>query len=232
MGTTVLDILLAFWAGIGSFFLPCFLPLLPAYFSFISGVSLAELKTHSRPKRVIVLNTLLFILGFSLVFVILGASATYLGGLLYRYRDWVSMCGGVLIIAFGLFLLGVLKIRFLERERRAHFSSKPAGYLGSIAVGAAFAAGWSPCFGPVIGGILVKASTSGTVKTGILLLISYSAGLALPLLISAIFVDRVLRRFSNLTRYIKTFSIICGVILIVMGLILITGDPLHMFKKF
>lgn len=229
---SALELLVAFGAGFCSFFLPCFLPLLPAYFSFISGVSLGELREPGRAKRVVVINTLFFISGFSLVFIIMGASATYFGTLLHDYQDWLRIAGGIVVIILGLFMLGVVRPGFLARERRIHLGSKPAGFLGSAVVGAAFAAGWTPCFGPVVGSMLVKASTSETVSYGILLLSCYSVGLALPLLLSALFIERVLKRFSSLTRHLKTFSVICGIILILMGIVLLTGDPLHLIKKY
>jgi cytochrome c-type biogenesis protein len=229
MDSQTVNVFIAFFVGFLTFFTPCFLPLLPAYLSFISGVSIGELQATAQPKRILVINTLFFILGFSIIFILLGASVTYLGGLLHAYRTWVRVIGGAIIMLFGVFLLGGFSARFLERERRFQLRSKPAGYLGSVLVGAAFAAGWSPCIGPILGSILVYAGTSDTLWYGIVLLIVYSAGLGLPLLISALLVDSLVKKLGNITRYIRVFSVVSGVVLIIMGLILVT-DPFHMLR--
>jgi len=222
MGVSVAALLGAFVAGVGTFFTPCFLPLLPAYLSFISGVSFGELAGARPPRITIVLNTIFFIIGFSIVFISLGASITYFGKLLQAYRLWIRMGGGILIIAFGFYLLIGAKLPFLEREKRVHLRSKPAGYAGSILVGAAFAAGWTPCVGPILGSILVYASTAETLSSGIALLSVYSLGLGAPILLSALLIDRVLARMVGLRRFIRIFSAVCGIVLILMGIILIS----------
>jgi cytochrome c-type biogenesis protein len=221
---------LAFCAGVATFFTPCFLPLLPAYLSFISGVSFSELTRSGRPKREVVLNSIFFILGFSIVFVLLGASITYLGRRLHDYQEWVRAGGGIVIIAFGLYILFGMKMSFIEKERRVHLRSRPAGYLGSMIVGVAFASGWTPCVGPILGSILVCASAAETLKAGIWLLIAYSLGLGVPFLLSAILADEVLSRMARLRNYIRPVSVACGIILVVMGILLI-ADPLHLLRK-
>lgn len=222
---------LAFGAGVATFFTPCFLPLLPAYLSYISGVSFGELTCSGRPKKALVLNSLFFILGFSIVFVLLGASLTYLGRLLHDYQAWVRTGGGVVIIAFGLYILFGMKLSFVEKERRVHVRSKPAGYLGSMIVGVAFASGWTPCVGPILGSILVCASAAETLKEGVWLLIAYSVGLGVPFLLSAILADRIINRMARLRNFIKPVSAVCGVILVTMGTLLI-ADPLRLLRKF
>lgn len=230
MGQSLAGVALAFIAGVSTFFTPCFLPLLPAYLSFISGISFGELATARGHRKTVVINTVFFIVGFSIVFIVLGASITYFGRLLQAYREWLKMGGGALIIAFGLYLLLGFKIAFLERERRMHLNAKPAGYLGSVMVGAAFAAGWTPCVGPILGSILVYASSSDTLAAGVLLLACYSLGLAVPVLLSAILIDRMLSRLSGITRFIRIFSVVCGIVLIAMGIVLI-ADPFHIFTE-
>ena len=178
------SIFAAFSAGLLSFVSPCVLPLVPSYVSYITGLSIEELtntEQRQRFRKAIVLNSLSFIAGFSCVFIAFGASATIVGQLLYEYQELIRKVGAVLIILFGLYLLGILKMKFLMMERRLlHFESKPVGYLGSFLVGTAFAAGWTPCVGPILGGILAYASTTESMQSGIVLLASYSLGLGLP----------------------------------------------------
>jgi len=224
------NIPIAFCAGMATFFTPCFLPMLPAYLSFISGASFSELTKSERPKKTVVLSSLFFILGFSVVFILLGASITYLGRLLQHYQAWVRAGGGIVIIAFGLYILFGMKLSFVEKERRVHLRSRPVGYLGSMIVGVAFASGWTPCVGPILGSILVCASAAETMRAGIWLLVAYSLGLGVPFLLSAILADAVLSRMARLTKYIRPVSVACGVILVAMGVLLI-ADPLHLLRK-
>jgi cytochrome c-type biogenesis protein len=229
MDSSQLNLPLAFVAGVATFFTPCFLPLLPAYLSFISGVSFSELSRSDKPKRAVVINSLFFILGFSIVFVLLGASITYLGRRLQDYQAWVRTGGGIIVIAFGLYMLFGMKLSFLEKERRVQLRSRPAGYLGSMLVGVAFAAGWTPCVGPILGSILVYASASETMGEGVRLLVAYSLGLGVPFLLSAILANEILKRMTKLTKYIRPVSVVCGLILVVMGIFLI-ADPFHLLR--
>ncbi|HEX6615706.1 MAG TPA: cytochrome c biogenesis protein CcdA, partial [Gemmatimonadales bacterium] len=172
-----LGLVVAFAAGLLSFLSPCVLPLVPSYIGFLTGMSLPEM---SGRRRAALGHAVLFVLGFSLVFMLLGASATALGRALNYYQVWLQRIGGILIIAFGLVCLGVIKVGFLNQEHRLQMEHKPMGYLGSALVGMAFAAGWTPCIGPVLGGILGLAATSQDLGRGMLLLAVYSAGLAVP----------------------------------------------------
>jgi cytochrome c-type biogenesis protein len=175
-------------------------------------------------RRAALIHALLFVGGFSLVFVLLGASATALGRALNYYQVWLQRVGGVLIILFGLLCLGVFKVGLLTQERRLHLERRPVGYLGSALVGMAFAAGWTPCIGPVLGAILGLAATSSDVSRGMLLLGVYSAGLALPFLIAAVAVESFLDWFQRFRRFLPWVMRISGVMLILVGVLLLTGE--------
>jgi cytochrome c-type biogenesis protein len=175
-------------------------------------------------RRVALTHALLFVLGFSLIFVILGASATALGRALNYYQVWLQRVGGVLIILFGLLCLGVFKVGLLNQERRVHLERKPVGYLGSALVGMAFGAGWTPCIGPVLGGILGLAATTNDVSRGMQLLAVYSAGLAVPFLIAAVAVESFLDWFQRFRRYLPWVMRLSGMLLIVVGVLLVTGE--------
>ena len=214
----------ALLAGLLSFFSPCVLPLVPSYFVFITGSSLDELTgTPSVAVRAkIVLATTAFVLGFSTIFILLGASASYLSAILFQVRPYLRIIGGLLIIVLGLHLTGVLRIRALYMEKRLHLKDKPLHFLGAFVVGMAFGAGWSPCIGPLLGSILILASSQETVTEGILLLGTYSAGLALPFIVLSIsigFAVRFIRRTTRIMGYINTAA---GVLLICTGILLVT----------
>ena len=216
-----LGVAVAFAAGLLSFLSPCVLPLVPSYIGFLTGMTLPEM---SGRRRVALLHALLFVAGFSLVFILLGASATALGRALNYYQIWLQRIGGVLIIAFGLVCLGVIKVDLLTQERRVHVQHKPVGYLGSALVGMAFAAGWTPCIGPVLGAILGLAATSTDVTRGMLLLAVYSAGLAVPFLIAAVAVESFLGWFQRFRRFLPWVMRVSGVLLILVGVLLVTGE--------
>jgi cytochrome c-type biogenesis protein len=216
-----LGIVVAFAAGVLSFLSPCVLPLVPSYIGFLTGMTLPEIGTR---RRAALLHALLFVLGFSLVFILLGATATALGRALGYYQVWLQRAGGVLIILFGLLCLGVLSARPLLSEHRMQLEQKPLGYLGSAVVGMAFAAGWTPCIGPVLGGILGLAATSTDVTRGMLLLAVYSAGLALPFLLAAIAVESFLGWFQRFRRLLPWVMRLSGVLLILVGGLLVTGQ--------
>lgn len=220
-----INILVAFTAGIFSFLSPCVLPLIPSYLSFVSGVSLEEMRAAeiaSHLRRRVVLNSLAFILGFSLVFISLGVSASFLGGLFLSYRTFIRILGGVFILLVGIYLTGIFKIAPLERYLQFNLKDKPAGYLGSVLVGITFAVAWTPCVGPILGAILALAGTSGEIQRGILLLASYAAGLALPLFLSAVAVNSFFQFSRSFRRYIQAVHIGAGVLLIIVGILLIT----------
>ena len=218
------SLLAAFSAGFLSFISPCVLPLVPSYLSYITGLTVEELsdvQERERFRTAIMVNALLFIAGFSSVFIAFGASASFIGQLLYEYQDVIRKVGGVLIALFGLYLMGILKLPFLMTERKLfHFEKRPLGYIGSFLVGTAFAAGWTPCVGPVLGGILAYASTKDSMQDGIVLLTSYSAGLGLPFFLTAFGVDKFLTHFKSWRRYLGGVSIVSGVLMVAIGVML------------
>ncbi|MDZ4863993.1 MAG: cytochrome c biogenesis protein CcdA [Gemmatimonadota bacterium] len=218
---TTLGIAVAFLAGLLSFLSPCVLPLVPSYIGFLTGLSLDEMGSR---RRTAFIHALLFVLGFTLIFLVLGASATVLGRSLKYHRVWLERAGGVLIIIFGLICLGVIKWGRLQQEKRLHLEQKPIGYLGSVVVGMAFAAGWTPCIGPILGGIFTLASASDTLGRGMALLGAYSAGLAVPFLIAAWAVDRFVAWFQRFRRYLPWVMKLSGALLVVVGILLLTGQ--------
>jgi cytochrome c-type biogenesis protein len=229
-----ISLLAAFSAGLLSFVSPCVLPLVPSYISYITGLSVEQLTDASERnkfKSAIILNALLFIGGFSSVFVAFGASASFLGQILITYQDHIRRIGGVMIIVFGLYLLGILNLNFLKVEHRYQFRNRPAGYLGSFLIGVAFAAGWTPCVGPVLGTILLYASTTDSLWNGVVLLACYSLGLGLPLFLTALGVDRFLAYFKEVRAYLWGVSTVSGVLLIVVG-VMIYANTLTMITSF
>jgi len=231
---THISLIAAFSAGLLSFVSPCVLPLVPSYISYITGLSIEQLTDAnelSKFKSAIIVNALLFIAGFSVVFIAFGASASFIGQVLITYQDHIRRIGGVLIIVFGLYLLGVLNINFLQMEHRLQFRNRPVGYLGSFLIGIAFAAGWTPCVGPVLGTILLYASTTDSLWNGVLLLSSYSLGLGLPLFLTALGVDRFLTYFKRARAYLWGVSTVSGVLLVVVG-VMIYANSLTMITSF
>ena len=212
---------ISFTAGVLSFLSPCVLPLIPSYVSFITGLSLEDVQ---RSRRVALVNALLFIAGFTLVFLVLGATATILGQLLLRQREWVSRVGGVLVILLGLYLVGAFNLPFLARERRVHIANKPLGYLGTFLVGMAFAAGWTPCIGPILGAVLTYTASSADLNRGLLLLSAYSLGLALPFLLAALMIDRFMSTLQRYRTALAWTSKVSGALLILVGLLMVTGS--------
>ncbi|HEX8394921.1 MAG TPA: cytochrome c biogenesis protein CcdA [Longimicrobium sp.] len=224
MESQSLGLFVAFSAGLLSFLSPCVLPLVPSYATFITGMTLDELSTDERrTRRTALVHGLLFVAGFTAVFMIMGASATFLGSLMRYASTWVERIGGALLVLFGLYLLGLLRLPGAGREWRMHLSHKPAGYLGTVAVGVTFGAGWTPCIGPVLGGILTLAATRASMGQGIGLLFVYSAGLAIPFLLSTLLIDRFLVAFRGLRRWLKWINRINGGLLVVIGLLMLLG---------
>ena len=225
----------AFSAGLLSFISPCVLPLVPSYLSYITGLSvenLAKVEERERFKSAILLNAVLFIAGFSTVFIAFGASASLIGQVLYEYQDIIRKIGGILIIIFGLYLLGILKLNIFMTERRlVHFESRPVGYVGSFLIGTAFAAGWTPCVGPVLGTILAYASTTESMSSGVMLLSAYSFGLGLPFFLTAFGMDTFLSYFKSLRTYLGGVSFVSGGLLILVGIMIFT-DSVTLFTSF
>jgi cytochrome c-type biogenesis protein len=211
-------------AGLLSFFSPCILPLIPAYFTFITGLSLDELTgAQSRRIRLRVIGaTLSYVLGFSLVFVLMGASASFIGKAIFAYRDTIRIVGGILILLLGVHMTGLIRFRPLEFERRLEIRKKPLHFLGTFFVGMAFGAGWSPCIGPLLGSILIVAGNQDTVAEGVGLLSVYAAGLAIPFLLLSVFVNSLLSFIKKAAWSIKYINITAGALLLILGLLLVT----------
>jgi cytochrome c-type biogenesis protein len=231
--TSQVSLLIAFTAGIFSFVSPCVLPLIPSYLTYITGISFDELTgTQSRAvRRRTLFHSLFFILGFTLVFVALGASATFIGNFFHENQVLIRRIGGGLVVLLGIHITGVVKLGFLEKEKRFEVKDKPLGYFGSVLVGIAFAAGWTPCIGPILASILLYASTSNNVMSGVLLLVAYSLGLGLPFLLSALAFNTFLTYFARFNRYLRIISIVSGIFLIIVGLLLIF-DYLSLFSQY
>ncbi|MEE8191311.1 MAG: cytochrome c biogenesis CcdA family protein [Gemmatimonadales bacterium] len=220
MGTESVGVLVAFLAGVLSFLSPCVLPLVPSYISFITGLSLEELGER---RWAAFQHALLFVSGFTVIFLLLGASATQLGRFLNYNQVWLERAGGLLIIFFGLYLLGAIRWGPLSLERRVHMQNKPVGYLGTFLVGIAFGAGWTPCIGPILGSILMYTGVKATLWQGLLLLLAYSLGLAVPFLLAAVAVEKFIDWFKKFRRFIPITTRITGAILVFVGLLLVSG---------
>lgn len=218
--TSGISLALAFTAGVLSFLSPCVLPLIPSYITFITGIGLEAVH---RSRRTALVHGLLFVAGFTLIFLALGATATLVGRLLFTQRIWITRTGGVMLIVFGLYIAGVLRIGALDRERRVHVADKPLGYLGTVLVGVAFGAGWTPCLGPVLGGILAYTSVVADLHRGLLLLFCYALGLGLPFIASALLVDRFLIWFQRFRAHRGKVERIAGALLVFVGLLMLTG---------
>lgn len=218
--------LFVFTAGLLSFLSPCMLPLIPAYLSYITGLSLDEVKAgpvSGARWGTVIRPSLLFILGFSSVFIALGASASGIGRLLMTYKDLVGRAGGLLIIVFGLSVLGVLNLQALAKEVRWQPATRPTGWAGPIAVGAGFAAGWVPCIGPILGSVLMYAGTTTSLAKGVMLLVVYSLGHALPLLFVAFAAHSVLPWLARMQGTLVTCYKASGVVMVLVGAVLLTN---------
>lgn len=224
MPPEVLGLSVAFVAGLLSFFSPCVLPLVPSYASFLTGMTFDELVEGRVSRRPLLLHGALFVLGFSVVFIALGASASAVGVLARREGLWLTRAGGVMLILFGLHLMGLLRLPGASRERRLHLARRPAGYAGSMGVGIAFGAGWTPCIGPVLGGILSLAATRTGVVDGVRLLGVYSLGLAVPFMLSTLALGRFLGVLKRFRRWLPWVNRVSGGMLVVMGILLVTGS--------
>ncbi len=219
---TFLTIGISFLAGILSFLSPCVLPLVPGYISLISGVSVDGLKEGVNSRKAVILNSLAFNAGLSVIFVSLGTTAGLVGSAVLS-NPWVRIIGGLVIIAFGLQLIGLLKISALYRDTRSFSDTKPRGMLGSLTLGIAFAAGWTPCIGPILGGIIGLAATSGGWRSGLILSSFYSAGLAVPFLFTGIGINKFLSFYRNFRKHLHKVEVVSGVILIAIGLLVMTN---------
>lgn len=228
-GVTPIGVPVAFLAGLLSFLSPCVLPLIPTYAAVITGLSLTELGSGSpaaraRVRRRTLTSGLLFVAGFSLVFIMLGASATLLGGLLHDYRDWLARVGGVVLAVLGLHLLGVLRLPFADRDVRVHLTNRPMGFAGTFLIGIAFGAGWTPCIGPALASILTLAATSASVGQGMGLLAVYSLGLAIPFLFATVALDQFMAGSANVRRWLPRLQRASGVLILVVAALLLTDS--------
>ena len=217
--------LAAFLAGILSFLSPCVLPLVPGYVSLISGATVEDLQAEDRRMLgTVMLHSLTFILGFSVVFIALGAVATGIGQIANEYHNLLAKVAGVIVIVFGLHLMGLLKIKALYADKRMHDVKGGSSALGSFAVGFAFAFGWTPCIGPILATILVLAGAQETVFKGVLLLAVYSLGLAVPFLLTSLGVDRFLAFYTRFRRHLHTVEVISGVLLVAVGVLIFMNN--------
>jgi cytochrome c-type biogenesis protein len=216
---------IAFVAGILSFLSPCVLPLVPGYVSLISGVSIDRLKEGSATgaRRAVIFNSLAFNVGLSMIFLALGTTAGLIGASILT-NPWIRIIGGIVIIGFGLQLIGLLKIGALYKDTRKFSQEKPRGMLGSFTLGIAFAAGWTPCIGPILGGIIGLAATSGGWRSGLLLSAFYSAGLAVPFLLTGLGINQFLGFYSKFRKHLHKVEVVSGIVLIFVGLLVMTGQ--------
>jgi len=223
--TEPISLVTAFLAGVISFVSPCVLPIVPGYLSFISGINVARLKEGGTPAglaRRVGITSLAFVLGFSTVFVALGAAATLVGYYLQEYKRELGVVGGIVIIVLGLHTAGVFRIKWLLYEKRAEVKTRPLGLLGAYVVGLAFAFGWTPCIGPILGAILLYASQQETVGQGVVLLSAYSAGLGLPFVASGLAVNGFFAAFGRLRAHMRAVEYVAGALLVGVGVLLVT----------
>jgi cytochrome c-type biogenesis protein len=220
-------LLAAFAAGFLSFVSPCVLPLIPGYISFVSGVSLEEMRGDSAVRATrsqVFFTSLAFVLGFSIVFVALGATATAIGKFLLGQLPLLSKIAGAILIIFGLHTMGVFRLAFLETEKRMHAQRKPAGPLGAMLVGVAFAFGWTPCIGPILGGILAIAGSKNSISEGVTLLAVYSLGLGIPFLLTSLAINQFFSATKRIRRYYHAIELTSGALLVAIGLLIFTGQ--------
>ncbi len=223
MGT--LSVPVAMLAGLLSFLSPCTLPLFPSYLSFVAGVSYDELTgaaTSARTRRAVLANSLFFIAGFTLAFVALGLPFSFLGQALGKHQRTIAQVGGTFIIVMGLSVAGWLRIPFLTQYWKVELKARPAGYLGTLVAGVTFAVGWTPCVGPILGSILTLAGTVGKASTGMIMLLAFSMGLAIPFFLSALALDRFLALFDRYKRLLPVVSTVSGLLMIAVGVLLVT----------
>lgn len=218
-----LSIPIAFLAGVASFLSPCVLPLVPGYLSMLSGESMEVMKQSNDPALTgrILRNSLAFVLGFSIVFILLGASATWVGKFLLSERRLFNLIAGAIIILFGLHLTGLVKIPLLYRQSRLDTGAPQRGLAGSFVLGFAFAFGWTPCIGPILTTILVLAANRNTVIAGMFLLVIYSAGLAIPFLLTGLGLSRFLKFYGRFRKHLQTVEVASGALLIAIGVLMV-----------
>jgi cytochrome c-type biogenesis protein len=222
------SLLAAFAAGFLSFVSPCVLPLIPGYISFVSGASMDEMRGGSgaavTSRAQIFFTSLAFVIGFSIVFIALGASATAVGKFMFARLPLLSKIAGVILIIFGLHTMGVFRLAFLDAEKRVHTQRKPAGPLGAMLVGVAFAFGWTPCIGPILGGILAIAGSKNSVSEGVTLLAVYSLGLGIPFLITSLAINQFFAATKRIRKYYHAIEVTSGALIVAIGVLILTGQ--------
>jgi cytochrome c-type biogenesis protein len=226
---------MAFAAGLISFLSPCVLPLVPGYISFISGVSFVEIREKdgsmpflSKEKRRLLYSSVFFITGFSMVFILLGATATWIGTFISSKISILTKLAGLVIIFFGIYMMGLIRPRFLFKEARFQIKARRFGYAGALLIGAAFAFGWTPCIGPILGGILTFAGTLEKVNQGVFLLLIYSLGLGIPFLLAAIGINQFWRFFNRIKKYLRILEVTSGAVMVILGLMIFTNKLILM----
>lgn len=230
LGLTDVSLPIAFGAGFLSFFTPCLLPMIPAYIMYITGVNIED--ELSKRRLFAVIRTLGFVIGFTIIFIIMGSSATFLGKIFIRNRLTFSRISGIVIIIFGLNLMGILKVKFLDMEKRRKAPKKITNWFSSVLMGMAFAAGWTPCFGPVLGAILMYASGASTVSNGMNLLLVYSVGMAIPFLLTAFFINVFIKLMDRAGKVMKYLPIIGGAIMVIFGLLVFFDKVIDISRLF
>ena len=234
----VAGFVIAFSAGVLSFLSPCVLPLIPVYASLITGLSAKELSqntsqvTRSKLRLTATVKGIMFVIGFSIVFMLLGTTVSFMGNLFFDATQWIERIGGVVLIILGLHMVGVFKIPRLEKQIRFDMAKRNSGKFGPLVVGMAFGAGWTPCIGPILAGILTIAASSSSVVTGASLLGVYSLGLAIPFLVSAIAIDRFLVFFTKIKSKMLWIEKISGILFIIFGIVLLTGSLVYLNNFF
>lgn len=206
-----------------SFLSPCILPLMPIYLTYLTGDSLEEIET-GKVRKSILINSIGFLLGLSLVFTVLGATATAFGRFLYFNNNIIRKIGGIVVIVFGIHHIGIINLNFLNMERRFNFNAKKPKFINSVLLGMAFSFGWTPCIGPILGSVLMMAASLETYGKGIYLLVIYSLGFSIPFLITALFLNLVLQRITNLDKYLKIIKVTSGILLVIMGILVYTNN--------
>lgn len=225
MGGEQVSLIVAFTAGILTFLSPCILPLVPSFIAYITGVSFGDLQNErAHVTKKTLSHTLLFILGFSVIFVLMGLTATTVGKALFQYQKFIQIGGGLLIILFGLTLTGIIKPKFMQGDHRLNIQTKKATYVGSFLVGVTFAAAWTPCAGPIFGSILVIAGTEGNLSEGSKLLALYSAGIGVPFILTALAIHSFLKYFNRFKRAMVHVNKVSGIMLIIVGVLIMTNS--------
>jgi len=230
MGVENVSLSIAFGAGVLSFFSPCILPLIPAYIMYITGISVRD--ELSNNKILVLTRTLGFVIGFTMIFIIMGTSASFLGRIFVRNKEIFSKISGMLIILFGLKMMGILNLQFLDMQKKFKINMKTTNWFGSILMGMAFAVGWTPCFGPVLASILIYAGSSDTVSKGIYLLLTYSIGMAIPFILTALFIDIFSKVFNRTKKIMIYIPKVCGVIMVVFGVLMFLNKLIDISRLF